>query len=126
MTEINSYKDLNVWQKGIDLTVEVYKLIKKLPKEETYVLSDQLRRAAVSIPANIAEGKHRGGKNEYAHFLSIAIGSKAELETLLLICVKIGYLNENDISNSIKLLDEIGKMLYSLMSKLKNPSTSNQ
>ena len=115
----SSYQGLIVWQKAMELTVEIYTIVKKLPQEEKYSLCDQIRRSAVSIPSNIAEGHERGTKKEFAHFLSVARGSKAELETQLQICVKIGYLSEQDISVSINLLKEIGSMLTSLISKLK-------
>jgi len=84
---VSNYRDLIVWQKAMDLTVEIYRIAKKLPKEELFSLSDQMRRAAVSIPSNIAEGNGRQTKGEFQHFLRIAKGSAAELETQLLICV---------------------------------------
>ena len=86
------YKELTVWQKAMDLVVEVYCLVRKLPKEELYALSDQIRRAVVSIPSNIAEGQQRNSKNDFKHFLTIARGSNAEVETQLLICVRLTYL----------------------------------
>jgi four helix bundle protein len=89
--------------------------VKKLPKEELFSLSDQMRRAAVSIPSNIAEGHDKNTSNEYIHFLSISRGSKAELETLLLICVKVGYLTETEITEAMDLLAEVGKMLTTLI-----------
>ena len=116
--EKSSYRGLLVWQKAMDLTAIIYQLVKKLPKEELYGLSDQMRRAVVSIAANIAEGQDRNTNKEFIHFLTISRGSKAELETLLLICVKVGYLNETDISEAINLSTEIGKMLTSLINKL--------
>ena len=85
MGKLNSYQDLLVWQKSVELCVEIYKLVKLLPKEEMYGLSDQMRRAVVSIPSNIAEGYTRKSTNEYLNFLSIANGSRTELETQLLI-----------------------------------------
>jgi len=117
--EKTSYKDLIVWQKAMDLTVVIYNLVKKLPKEELYGLSDQMRRAAVSIPSNIAEGRDRNTDKEFVQFLTIARGSKSELETQLLICIKVGYLNETEILEAINLLTEVGKMLHSLINKLK-------
>jgi len=117
--EKSSYKGLLVWQKAMELTAVIYKLVKKLPKEELYSLSDQMRRAAVSIPSNIAEGQDRNTKKEFIYFLTIARGSKAELETQLLICVKIGYLIEEEILEAMTLSTEIGKMLTSLINKLK-------
>jgi len=82
---VNSYQDLEVWKKSIDFVEQIYRLVKQLPKEETYALSDQMRRAAVSIPSNIAEGANRKTTKEYIQFLYIALGSTAELETQLII-----------------------------------------
>ncbi|MDR1950627.1 MAG: four helix bundle protein [Bacteroidales bacterium] len=118
--EKSSYQGLLVWQKAMNLTNAIYKLVKKLPKEELYSLSDQMRRAVVSIPSNIAEGQDRNTKKEFAQFLTMARGSRAELETQLLICVKVGYLKETDISEAMNQLKEIGKMLTSLINKLKS------
>ena len=103
----------------MDLTVEIYRLVKKLPKEELYSLSDQMRRAAVSIPSNIAEGQERNSTKEFIWYLSIAQGSRAELETQLQICLKVGYLSETDINEAMALLKEIAKMLNTLAKKLK-------
>jgi len=90
-------------------------LVKKLPKEELFSLSDQMRRAAVSIPSNIAEGNGRQTTREFQQFLRIAKGSAAELETQLLICEKIGYLTNSDTSLALGLLSEISKMITALM-----------
>ena len=117
--EKSSYQGLFVWQKAMELTAVIYKLVKKLPKEELFSLSDQMRRAAVSIPSNIAEGQDRSTKKEFIQFLTTARGSKAELETQLLICVKVGYLNENEIVEAMYLSTEIGRMLTSLINKLR-------
>ena len=116
--KIEDYKDLIVWQRSMELAEEVYQLVKKLPKEELFALSDQIRRAVISIPSNIAEGYERNSTKEYIHFLSIAKGSKAELETQLLLCTKIHYLNNSDIEKSISLIQEIGKMINSLQKHL--------
>lgn len=89
--KLKSYKNLVVWQKAMDLVVEVYTLVKKLPKEEKYALSDQMRRSVVSIPSNIAEGYTRNSTTEYLRFLSIANGSRTELETQLIIYVSNIY-----------------------------------
>ena len=115
---VKDYKDLIVWQKSMDLLVEVYRLVKKLPKEETYVLSDQMRRAAISIPSNIAEGKNRSSSKDYIRFLFIARGSRAELETQLLACVRLNYLEETDVENALNLSVEIGKILSAMISKM--------
>ncbi len=116
---INDYKDFIVWQKAMDLVVEVYRLTKTLPKYETYGLSDQMRRAAVSIPSNIAEGQGRNSTSEFIRFLNIARGSHSELDTQLQICVRLGYANETNIKTALNLSKEIGKMLSSLIRKLK-------
>ena len=107
---------LVVWQKGIDLVVEIYRLVKKLPKEENYALSDQMRRAAVSIPSNIAEGKNRSSDKEFVRFLYIAKGSTAEIETQLFICIKLGYLEQTDIEVAANLCTEIAKILNTMIS----------
>ena len=119
MEHIKDFKDLILWQRAMDLVVEVYQLVKKLPKkEELFALSDQIRRAAISIPSNIAEGQGRNSPKEFVHFLSIAKGSKAELETQLLLCVRINYLTESEIEKAMSLIEEVGKMLNSLQKKL--------
>lgn len=115
---IKDYKDLIVWQKAMDLVVEVYALAKLLPKEEIYALSSQIRRAAISIPSNIAEGQARNSTKEFIQFLAIAKGSKAELETQLLLCLRIGYLHEDQIATAMNTLAEIGKMINALQQKL--------
>jgi four helix bundle protein len=115
---LQKYQDLIVWQKAMDLTVLIYKTTKKLPKEEVYSLTNQMRRAAVSIPSNIAEGQTRHSTKEFMRFLRIAQGSKAELETQLLLCQRIGYLSDSDTVEITNLLQEIGKMLSTLIGKL--------
>jgi four helix bundle protein len=115
----SSYKDLIVWQKSMDLTTEVYKLVKLLPREELYGLSDQMRRAAVSIPSNIAEGQDRRSGKDFKSFLSIARGSKAELETQIEVCVRVGYLKEAEVEKALSLLAEIGRMTTALINNLK-------
>lgn len=115
---IKDFKDLVVWQKAMELVVEVYKLVKKLPKEELFALSDQIRRAAISIPSNIAEGQGRNSLKEFNQFLAIAKGSKAELETQLLLCVKVNYFDYSEIETSLNLIQEIGKMLNALQKSL--------
>jgi len=123
--EQSSYHELIVWQKAMELAVIIYNLTKKLPKEELYSLSDQMRRAAISISSNIAEGQDRDTNKEFVRFLTFSRGSKAELETQLLICVKVGFLKETEISEAMDLLKEIGKMLTSLINKLKTETTTN-
>ena len=115
---VKSYRDLTVWQKSMTLVFEVYRLIKKLPKEELYALSSQIRRSAVSVPSNIAEGQQRNSKKEFINFLSIAKGSNAELQTQLMICVGLNYLSEEEIDTAMQLSNEVGKMLNGLIGKL--------
>ena len=115
---IKSYEDLDVWQKSIDLVTEIYKVVKKLPKEELYGLSDQIRRAAVSIPSNIAEGQQRQSTKDYIKFLSIAKGSLGELKTQIIICERLGYLNPNETEPIKDNIDVIGRMLSGLTHNL--------
>jgi len=108
-----SFKDLIVWQKAYRLVLEIYKITKTFPKSETYGLSQQIRRAAISIPSNIAEGYRRKHKAEYQQFLSIAYASLLELETQYLLSLDLDYINKNDIiENFIK---EVGSMLYRMI-----------
>lgn len=117
---VRSYRDLDVWKKSIELVKDVYILVKSLPKEEIYALSDQMRRSAVSIPSNIAEGSGRNGTKEYLQFLYIALGSLCELETQIIISKEIGYINnieklENDMTIIKKM---INSMITSLKAKI--------
>lgn len=116
--QIKHYKDLIVWQKAMLLVTEIYRLVKLLPDEEIFGLSSQMRRAAVSIPSNIAEGYGRNTLKEYVRFLSIARGSNQELETQLYICINLGYLSAEHTKQSFGYCDEITKMLNSMISKL--------
>jgi len=116
---MKGYKELTVWQKSMDLVVCVYNLVKLLPKYETYGLSDQMRRAVVSIPSNIAEGQSRNSAADFARFLNIALGSCFELETQLQICVRLEYVKETDIETAANLCEEVGKMLSVMIGKLR-------
>ena len=118
MAKIKNYRDLVVWQKAMDLTTMLYQIVRKLPKEETYALSDQMRRAAISIPSNIAEGFGRNSTKEYTHFLYITKGSVCELETQLMLCVRIEYITEIEIQPIMILLEEIGKMITTITKNL--------
>lgn len=115
---IQSYKDLKVWQKSIELTEIVYKITSSFPNSENYGLTSQIRRCAVSIPSNIAEGQRRGHKQEYVQFLRVAFGSGAELETQLIIALKVGYLDQEKFNKANNLLNEVMKMLNVLISKI--------
>ena len=123
---VSNYQDLIVWQKSMTLAKMVYAVVKKLPKEELYALSDQIRRAVVSIPSNIAEGCARESKTEMAYFLRIAKGSAAELETQLLLCSNIGYLKKQKLNPLFSLLDEVSKMLKSLLNPMHFESRKNR
>ena len=116
--EIRSYRDLIVWQKAMDLCEGVYGLARKLPIEERYALSDQMRRASVSIPSNIAEGRARQGKKEFSHFFSIAQGSIAELETQVLLAVRMKLIKDSDAQKVLDLATEVSRMLMSLKNRM--------
>ena len=118
MEKINSFKDLIVWQRSIELVKESYKIVNQLPQKETYALSDQMRRAVISIPSNIAEGRNRQTRKEFAQFLRIASGSLAELETQLIITKDLYNI---DVKKAEVLLTETGKMLSSMINKITNP-----
>ena len=115
---INSYEDLKVWQKSIDMCEYVYEVVRFLPKEEIYALGDQIRRAAVSIPSNIAEGQARNSKKEFVQFLSIARGSAAELKTQLIIAFRLQYIPEDETNKLLDLIDEISRMITGLIKSL--------
>ena len=115
---VNSYEDLIVWQKSVDLVVGIYQITKNLPREELYGLSDQIRRAAISIPSNIAEGQQRHSPKDYLKFLAIAKGSLGELKTQLIICDRLGYLNAHQTEPLLDECDVIGRMLSGLMKSL--------
>ncbi|MBM2817519.1 MAG: four helix bundle protein [Parcubacteria group bacterium] len=120
--EINSYKDLIVWQKAMELVMSVYELTAHFPKEEIYGLSSQMKRSSVSIPSNIAEGRRRGTRKDYRQFLIVAYGSGAELETQIEIA-KMLTLGKNINYDTInRLLEEVMKMLNKLISSLQ-PTT---
>ena len=114
----NYYTDLLVWQRSMDLVVLVYQNVKFLPKEELYCLSSQIRRSAVSIPSNIAEGQQRKTTKEFVHFLSIAKGSLGELKTQIMLCERLEYLNSSQTQPILDCCDEVGKMLNGLVNKL--------
>ena len=109
------YKNLIAWQKGMRLVKEIYLITEKLPKEEIFGLTSQLRRAAVSIPSNIAEGYNRHSDRELNHFLKIAKGSTAEAETQLLLCVELGYVTEQELQPSMNLIQEMFRMLTAMI-----------
>jgi four helix bundle protein len=120
---LKNYRDLLVWQKGIDLVVVSYRATAAFPREETYGLVSQIRRAASSIPANIAEGYGRGTRKEYVQFLMVAQGSLKELETHFIVSEKLAYLTSAQAERLLSLTDELGRMLGALIRKLKSSAT---
>jgi four helix bundle protein len=112
------HENLDVWKKAIDFVVELYKATDRFPKDERFGLTSQLRRAAVSIPANIAEGAGRKSHKEFAHFLSNSQGSASEVETELLISSRLNYVEESSYQALRSSLDEIGRMLTGLCQHL--------
>ena len=118
--KIESFQDLVVWQRSMDLVIECYQLVQRLPQNEKYGLASQIRRAAVSIPANIAEGFGRWHSKEFVHFLLIANGSLKELETHLLIGKRLGFFNSPELAKPTSLAEEIGRMLATLRKKLEH------
>lgn len=122
---VRSYRDLIVWQKGMALAASVYRLTRQMPKHEEYRISGQMIRAATSVPANIAEGHGRGTRRDYAHFVSIAKGSLAELETFLLLVAELDLAPTNATEPVLAQAEEVGRMLTALRGRLvsKPPSS---
>jgi len=114
------HEKLDVWNKAIDLVMSVYQATDSFPRDERFGLTSQIRRAAVSIPANIAEGAARDSKREFCHFLSNAQGSASELETELLIAQKLGYLPEKNHETIRADLNSVGRMIVGLSKSIKN------
>ena len=114
-----SFRELLVWQKGIQLSVHIYRLSKQFPREETYGLSNQMRRAAVSIPSNIAEGAGRLNTREYKQYLGIARGSSFELQTQLTIASELGFGDIEQLREAESICDEIGRMLFGVIQALR-------
>src|SRR5262245_16884166 len=118
MKSLNSYRELVVWQKSIALTVKIYATTRGFPAEERFGISSQMRRAATSIPANIAEGQARNTTGEFLQSLGIARGSLAELETFLTLSERLAFLTKSDCESLLKDCTEINKMLHALMKSL--------
>lgn len=115
---MNNYKKLNVWISSISLVKNIYNLTRKFPKEEMFVLTQQLRRAAISIPSNIAEGAGRNSNAQFKNFLQISIGSCFEVETQLIISKELEYISEEELETISKELDSIMKMNHNLQKTL--------
>lgn len=116
---VNSYQDLLVWQRAMDYVVICYELIKDFPKKEVYGLTSQLRRSAVSIPSNIAEGHGRNTRGEYIQFLGIARGSLKESETQVILASRLNYLSNEKLQNVLLKSKEVGILLGKLINSLK-------
>lgn len=116
------HKDLHVWQKSMDLVTEIYKVTAEFPKEELFGLTNQLRRGAVSIPSNIAEGSARQHNKEFIQFLNVANGSCAEIETQLIIAKNLNLISENTLKLLIEKITNIRNMLIGLIKSIKTPN----
>jgi four helix bundle protein len=113
-TTFKSYRDLDVWQRSMRLAKQIYQVTQKFPGDERFGLTNQLRRAAVSVPSNLAEGHARFGAGEFSRFISITMGSVAELETQILLSTDLGYIDDAIAHQLLRELDGIGKMLRGL------------
>ena len=116
--KIRNFRDLNIWKNALELVKGIYKTSKTFPKEELYGLTSQIRRAAVSIPSNVAEGFNRFHNKEYKQFLFIALGSCAELETQLEIAKELQYITLDTVNELLEKIDHISRMLRNLIKKL--------
>jgi four helix bundle protein len=115
-----SYRDLIAWRKAMDLGTDVYRVTRSFPKDELYGLTNQLRRAAVSVPGNIAEGQARFSRKEFHHFLSHARGSLVEIETQLIISQNLGYLDADQMGALLGKTGELGKILNGLIASIQS------
>ncbi len=123
---MKNYKELKVWQRGLEIVAATYSIVRQLPREETYGLRSQMTRAAVSIPSNIAEGSSRTSENEYRHFLEIALGSCFELDTQLIVAISMGLITLPADSFLPTLLEEEIKMLHGFISRLSQQKANSQ
>jgi four helix bundle protein len=115
---VRTFRDLVVWQKAIDLVTEIYRVTQQFPKEEMFGLISQLRRAAVSVPSNIAEGQGRLTEKEFRQFLGNARGSLSEVDTQIIISKNLGYLDESDFKKLSTMIAEVGRVLNGLISSV--------
>ena len=116
---MKNYRDLKVWQFGMDLAIDICRLMESFPKYEQYGICSQLRRCAVSIPSNIAEGHQRDSTKEFLHYLSITRGSLAELETQIVIAQRLDYLTSEKTQHLLSQMDELSRMLQGLQAALR-------
>jgi len=124
--EPKGFRTLKAWQKAYELTLETYRLSKKFPREEIYALTSQLQRAAVSVPANIAEGYERNHRKEYLQFLFIAKGSLGEVETYLLLAKDLGYMTENEYSTTSVIREETARIIKGLIRAVERGAASSK
>ncbi len=122
---VKQYSDLVAWQRAMDLVEDVYRITKTFPKEELYGLSSQLRRAAVSIPSNIAEGQSRSSR-EFVHFLAMAHGSLSELETQIAIAERLGYIDSARLVDVSKRTAEVGRLIHGLSRSIEKLTTGHR
>lgn len=122
---MRNFRNYDVWVDGVDFSIDIYKMTENFPKKETYALCDQLQRAAVSIPSNLAEGCSRRSVNEFAHFLEISLGSSYEVETQLEIAVRLGYIQVVDFENAIKKVQSIEKRITGLIQTVRSNSIND-
>lgn len=120
---VRNYRELLVWQKGHQLALEIYRVTVGFPKVEQFGLTDQLRRAAISVPSNVVEGFERGSNKEFKHFLSIARGSTGEVRAQIELARDIGYMQNDDFEKLFDLTTEVHKMINSLIKKLESPTS---
>ena len=122
---VKRYYDLVAWQKAMDLVEQIYKVTKSFPKEEVYGLSSQIRRAAISVPSNIAEGHCRNGRREFVHHLSIALGSLGEVETQVIIAKRLAYLGAVPSTELLAMAEETGRIIVGLMHSLERHASAS-
>ena len=123
---METHRDLRVWQQSIDFVSSIYLMTRSLPKEELFGLASQMRRAAVSVPSNIAEGYARGTDKEKIHFLRISSGSMSELETQLTLCLKLGYISQEEYNTTSEKLVSVWKQLNALISVIRKRINSQE
>ena len=116
---VRSYQDLIVWQKAMELVTKIYQVSNKFPRDEVFALTSQLRRAAISVPSNIAEGQGRSSRKEFIYFLGNAKGSLSEVETQILIARNLSYVSDEDLNTLLDLSAEVGRILNGLLTSLR-------
>lgn len=116
---MHKLKELTVWEKSLDLAVETYQMTSGFPKDEVYGLTQQIKRAVISISSNIAEGAGRNGSNEFVHFLGISNGSAYELQTQIILANRLNLIDNKSSETLLQKIDEIQKMIYGLIKKIK-------